>query len=350
MNYNINCINKRYLRLCVLTLEQEVNMIPYTVAFKHINANGGTKRFYRQVFVEEFDDNENNECYCIKLDDRILILDGLPILIDNYDLALIMASEFELQGEYMRLESMPISDKVISLIEKSHNKFPIDSKLRRQSYIDSVLNNLFTDLLRLAENERLKNSGFYDKYWLPIINWFNNTFNTNIKIDYMLIKGERDNINEFKDILDLQSVYDMNAEDVMEKYEQTEMAHKVSQLHTKSESLDVNYGSFKKFLHNLDDVRLWLLDDLIQWNYSPILSTALITNSTSLQHLFRAIQTPELDTSMIVPNEESLKINETLIRMASTRTFCNIWDKLKPINNNVCNSYNIPIIGELKHF
>lgn len=195
--------HRRNVRIAVLTAEQQINQIPNvelfalifcvcflslicvhlhvailsstkTVSFRFIDKEGGTKRFYREVFIEpikvphtptqhkaitgaeDYSPSSPKEpeqspfskySYLIKLDDRAVILQGLPILIDHYDLALMMASEFEAQSEFVRLESMPISDIAINLIERDARSNAIPMDMRRRGYTQSVLSHFENDLL-----------------------------------------------------------------------------------------------------------------------------------------------------------------------------------------------------------
>eukprot|EP00484_Ammonia_sp_Unknown_P031138 CAMPEP_0197032122 /NCGR_PEP_ID=MMETSP1384-20130603/10876_1 /TAXON_ID=29189 /ORGANISM="Ammonia sp." /LENGTH=366 /DNA_ID=CAMNT_0042461731 /DNA_START=119 /DNA_END=1219 /DNA_ORIENTATION=- len=365
-------------------------MIPNTVSFRFIDKEGGTKRFYRQVFVQEIrvphtptahDAIPSNDqlvfagtdldyqprspsapqpsrfskySYLIKLDDRAVILKGLPILIDHYDLALMIASEFESQGEYVRLESMPISNIAIDLIERDARTNAVPMDIRRRGYTQSVLSHFESDLLLIAENQRFYDIGFYQKEWVPIINWFNETFGTELKLEYYLMKGEKDKIDEFQTAMDVQNIFDMDTDDVMDKYQATEIAQKIEQFQQnikgvqerreKAKQDGPNYGRLKKFLANVDDTRLWMMDDLIQYCYSPILAIALITNAVSMEKILKAIECPELDVSMIVPNEEHLKLNQTQLRLAAAKCFLDVYDKMYPMSNPVLAKYNEPVV------
>lgn len=171
----------RNIRIAALSAEQQINQIPNTVSFRFIDKEGSTKRFYRQVFIEPIkvphtptrqkvitssirdEDTEldyqpssptapqdtqfSKWSYLIKLDDRVIILKGLPILIDHYDLAIMIASEFESQSEYIRLESMPMSDIALNIIERDARTNAIPMDVRRRGYTQSVISNFESDLL-----------------------------------------------------------------------------------------------------------------------------------------------------------------------------------------------------------
>ena len=196
-NHHLWKLQQRNVRIAALTAEQQINMIPNTVSFRFIDKEGSTKRFYRQVFVEPIKvphtptqhkaisgtdnldyDNEldyqprspeapqsddespwSKWSYLIKLDDRAIILQGLPIIIDHYDLALMIASEFEAQPEYIRLESMPMADICINLIERDARSNAVPMDIRRRGYTQSVLSHFENDLLLYVTSEIYGNYG-----------------------------------------------------------------------------------------------------------------------------------------------------------------------------------------------
>eukprot|EP00485_Elphidium_margaritaceum_P012290 CAMPEP_0202693780 /NCGR_PEP_ID=MMETSP1385-20130828/7811_1 /ASSEMBLY_ACC=CAM_ASM_000861 /TAXON_ID=933848 /ORGANISM="Elphidium margaritaceum" /LENGTH=365 /DNA_ID=CAMNT_0049349511 /DNA_START=104 /DNA_END=1201 /DNA_ORIENTATION=- len=364
-------------------------MIPNTVSFRFIDKNGGTKRFYRQVFVEPVkvphkptahDSIESNDAlmfkgsgldyqprspsapqpsrfskysYLVKLDDRAVILKGLPVLIDHYDLAIMIASEFEAQGEYIRLESMPIADIAINLIERDCRTNAISMDMRRKGYAQSVFSHFESDLLLIAENQRFYDMGFYDREWVPIINWFNETFETDLKLQYMIMKGEMDKVDELETAMDVQKIFDMDPDEVLDKYQETEIAKTIETLQDnikeraerrKEKNQGPNFGQLKKFLYHLDDTRLWMLDDMIQYCYSPMIAIALLTNAVSLEKILKAVQCPELDVAMIVPNEEYLKLNQTQLKIAACKCFIDVYDKMYPMKNPFLPRYEEPVI------
>lgn len=207
---------------------------------------------------------------------------------------------------------------------------------------------------RIAENQRFYDMNFYDVHWIPIINWFNETFGTELKLQYLLMKGEKDKIDEFETAMDVQNIFDMDPDDVMDKYQTTEIAQTIERLQNnikdlraeqqKSNIKGPNFGSLRKFLNNLDDTRLWIIDELIQFCYSPIIAIAVVTNAVPLEDVLKAVECPELDVSMIVPNEEHLKLNQTKLKIASCRSFLDVYDKMYPLLNPVVNSYKEPIV------
>merc|ERR1712129_574516 len=142
---------------------------------------------------------------------------------------------------------------------------------------------------------------------------------------------------------------------VMDKYQTTEIAKTIEKIQdnikAQREGQSIkdgirgpNYGKLGKFLHNLDDTRLWMIDELIQYCYSPMLAIALVTNAVPLHRIVRAIECPELDVSMIVPNEEHLKLNQTKLKIASCRCFLDVYDKMYPLVNPVLDKYKEPVL------
>ena len=210
-------------------------------------------------------------------------------------------------------------------------------------------------LNRIAENESFYKMNFYENEWVPIINWFNETFETDLSLQYMIMKGETDKIDQFETAMDVQNVFDMDPDDVMDKYQSTEIAKTIEKLQDNIKAArggqDIkqgikapNYGKLRKFLHNLDDTRLWMIDELIQYCYSPIIAVAVVLNAVSLEKIMKAIECPELDISMIVPNEEHLKLNQTQLKIASCRCFLDVYDKMYPLTNPVVAVFEEPLL------
>merc|ERR1712129_396249 len=180
--------------------------------------------------------------------------------------------------------------------------------------------------------------------WEPIIDWFNGAFSTELSLQYLLMKGEKDQISEFETAMDVQNIFDMDPDDVMDTYQTTEIAQTIESLQNKLKATRAeqelrhikgpNCGSLRLFLNNLDDTRLWMIDELIQYCYSPILAVAVVLNAVHLDNILTAIECPELDISMIVPNEEHLKLNQSQLKIASCRCFLDIYDKMYPLADN----------------
>ena len=159
------------------------------------------------------------------------------------------------------------------------------------------------------------------------------------------MQGEKDKIDEFETAMDVQNIFDMDPDDVMDKYQSTEIAQTIEKLQNNIKELRAehekpNYGLLRRFINNLDDTRLWMIDQMIQFCYSPILAVAIITNAVSLEKVLKAVACPELDVSMIVPNEEHLKLNQTQLKIASCKCFLNVYDKMYPLTNPVLDKYN----------
>ena len=57
------------------------------------------------------------------------------------------------------------------------------------------MNFVILQMLRIAENQRFYDMNFYENHWIPIIKWFNDTFGTELKLQYLLMKGEKDKID-----------------------------------------------------------------------------------------------------------------------------------------------------------
>merc|ERR1712154_660605 len=248
---------------------------------------------------------------------------------------------------------MPISDIAINLIERDARSNAIPMDIRRRGYTQSVLSHFENDLLLIAENQRFYDMKFYETHWIPIIDWFNDTFETELKLKYLLMKGEKDKIEEFQTAMDVQSIFDMDPDDIMDKYQTTEIAKTIESIQDNIKSVreeqgkrnikGPNYGTLRKFLNNLDDTRLWMVDELIQYCYSPIIAIAAVTNAVSLELLLKAVECPELDISMIVPNEEHLKLNQTQLKIASCKCFLDLYDKMYPLTHNpVTSVYDEP--------
>jgi len=261
----------------------------------------------------------------------------------------MIASEFEAQSEYIRLESMPLSDIAINLIERDARSNAIPMDIRRRGYTQSVLSHFENDLLLIAENQSFYDMNFYENEWVPIINWFNETFETDLKLQYLIMKGETDKIDQFETAMDVQNVFDMDPDDVMDKYQTTEIAKTIEKLQdnikaSREGRTAPNFGKLRKFLHNLDDTRLWMIDELIQYCYSPIIAVAVVLNAVSLDKILKAVECPELDISMIVPNEEHLKLNQTHLKIASCRCFLDVYDKMYPLTNPVVDKCQEPLL------
>lgn len=187
-------------------------------------------------------------------------------------------------------------------------------------------------------------SGFYERNWQPIIQWFNSTFDLNLKLEYMIMKGEGENVESVKDAMNEQTMYDMNFDDMLDKYQECEMAQTVTALTAKYKGHKYEYGLIPKFLASLDDVRLMMIADIIRYCYSPMIAIALVLNAISIEKALIAIQCPELDVQMIVPNEEELKLNDTVLYLAAVRNFLNCFDQMLPVTDGIVNKFDFPLV------
>jgi len=304
----------------LLAAPAPMNIVPDTVAFKNIDQKGGSKRFYREVFVQQ--NPENPSEYSLHLDNRVLLLKGKnPMMIPNYHIALLVASEWEAQAEYIRLESMPIMNFEVkrNIMEGDHRRLQ-----RRRGIVETLEHTIGEDLLLLAESEELYQKGFYEKHWEPVVKWFNEKFETQYEVTYIHL--EKDNrepsffeqligkepqevITEFENFM---TNLDQDPK-IKEKYEQ--ILHPGKQL-----------VKYRQWLRHQPDLKLLLMDELLAYFPSPILITALVEHVFDLDFFFETINCPELDTQVINDYKVNLKLVESQLFIAAAKTYLNFYE------------------------
>ena len=314
------------------------------IRFYPVDKDGRTRRFYRQVFINEITSNhpnfndhkplasltdpnndsnndsatdiKSNSRWTINLDNRLLISNERAIILDSYKLALAIALELESQSEYMRCESMPITETIcsyfdtieanmikhIELVQKHGNTKSVAfyDDMQRVSWRGSVATHFENDLLKICENEDLYNQGFYTNNWQPIIDWFNETFNSQVEMERLFMRDEEAPLSEYAKLgSDFSGLLDVDSQSVINNFKRTAIAKKLDYFEEKakeeSESnvikkkKETDMSHLRKYLSSLDSVRLWMIDNMIQYCYSPIIAVALVCNAFSLEHVLKCI-------------------------------------------------------------
>jgi len=302
----------------LMSAPMNINKIPDTVAFKNIDKKGGSKRFYREVFLSETEDSE----FTIYLDNRILLAKGnRPVTIPNRHVALTVASEFEAQATYIRLDSMPLTDLEVkrNIMEGNHMRIQ-----RRKGIIETLEHTLSEDLICIAESKERREDGFYEEYWQPIIDWFNGKFGSNFKIVYANMGSQDDNQSFFEQLVRKEP------HEMITEFESFMAALKrdpaSSSNYEKIVSPQVELGSFRRWTRLQPDLKLMVLDELIGYFPSVMLGAALVEHAFELDFLLKAVNCSELDTHVLSLYKENLKLTETQLFLAAGKCYLNLYE------------------------
>lgn len=233
--------------------------------------------------------------------------------------ALVMASEFESQGEYIRRDSMPLTELQLNVMEQMMNAE--NAGMRRRARCESLMHCLETDLLRTAEMKDGKDSGFYQQYWEPCIDWFNKKFHTHIKVFY----AEIEKLDPEQELKIVEEWMEKSPEDLWKTFY---AEHRKDPFHTGQydhQMIEMQEQSkserLARFLNKRTDLELFLLEEVLRWTQSTILGLCLLYDGCSLSHAINAINCDELDTAMIASDlhTENLKLVESQMMIAACK-------------------------------
>ncbi|CAB4386330.1 unnamed protein product [Rhizophagus irregularis] len=130
------------------------------------------KRFWKQVSIQL---NPDTQTYEILLDKRPLKTPGgskLTVPYSKKHLALLIAGEWESQNHVLRQHSLPLTSLISISIDKDNMKHDVINRLLRYFDNDTICyHEPYPD--SLVELQK--------KYWLPILDWVQNTYNVEIK-------------------------------------------------------------------------------------------------------------------------------------------------------------------------
>lgn len=139
------------------------------------------KRFYKQADIAKKGDS-----FTITLDDRVLnspMKAGL--LIKSHELALAIAKEWQEQGEYLNTDTMIYTKLANTALDRVAP--------RRAIIIDEVISYAGTDLICYRAVEPLSLISKEEKSWDPILEWFKNSHNINLKTGAGIMHVAQDN-------------------------------------------------------------------------------------------------------------------------------------------------------------
>jgi len=296
-----------------------INLVGNSVAFNLIDKKGRSRRFYRQVHIEEAEGWESQKGYTINLDDRpILTKDNTPLFIGTFDLACVIAHEWEMQGEFLRLEALPLTQ-----LQMKHNDLSLDQSNRfllRRGRLDLAFRAFESDLLKCADNLEHRNSGFYENNWQPIVTWFNDRFGTNIRIKYADIVEESNEdaqtaLDEWDDFQGLVSnLNDANPDNRLNIF-----GSKMKGL-IKDMAPD-EPGRFKEWYRQRTDIEMLVMDEMLMLIPSPMLVSALLCDGCTLEQATSAADCTELNTKILSTHHDNLKYVDTCLTLATGKTF-----------------------------
>ncbi|GBB83899.1 hypothetical protein RclHR1_10560009 [Rhizophagus clarus] len=133
------------------------------------------KRFWKEVTIQL---NPDTQTYEILLDKRALKTPGgskLTVPFSKKHLALLIAGEWESQNHILKQHSLPLTSLVSIYIDKNKNvnmKHEVINRLLRYFDNDTICyHEPYPD--SLVELQK--------KYWLPIIDWVQTTYNIEVK-------------------------------------------------------------------------------------------------------------------------------------------------------------------------
>lgn len=296
-----------------------INLVGNSVAYNLIDKLGRSRRFYRQVHIEVAEGLENQEGYTITLDHRpILTKDSKPLFIDTFDLACVISHEWEMQGEYIRLEALPLTR-----LQMKHNVLCTDQSNRfllRRGRLDLAFRAFESDLLKCADNLEHNESGFYENNWQPIVSWFNERFGTNIKIKYADIpedshQDEQANLTDWDDFQGLVSNLNKANSD-----------NRLNIFGSKMQGLLKDMtpddpGTFKSWYRKRTDMEMLIMDEMLMLIPSPILVSALLCDGCTLDQATSAADCTELNTKILSTHHDNLKYVDTCLALATGKTF-----------------------------
>lgn len=295
-----------------------INLVGNSVAYNLIDKQGRSRRFYRQVQIEEAEGWEQQQKgYTITLDHRpVLTKDSTPLFIDTFDLACVISHEWEMQGEFLRLEALPLTK-----LQMKHNDLSLDQSNRfllRRGRLDLAFRAFESDLLKCADN--LEHRGFYDENWKPIMTWFNQRFGTNIQIKYADIAEEshQDEQKAMDDWDDFQGlVSNLNS---------ANPDNRLNIFGSKMQGLLKDMtpddpGTFKSWYRERTDIELLVMDEMLMLIPSPILVSALLCDGCTLEQATSAADCTELNTKILSTHHDNLKYVDTCLALATGKTF-----------------------------
>jgi chaperone required for assembly of F1-ATPase len=134
-------------------------------------------RFYRSVAIEEYD-FEGRKGYVVRIGQEQYLRSNITnnvVIIPNLHLANAIAGEWELQQEYIRPNTLPLSDIMIKVQNVSDLPVDIGSKLKK-TIID------FFDAEYICHREGMGQRPQIEQHWNPLVRWFESTYNAKLNV------------------------------------------------------------------------------------------------------------------------------------------------------------------------
>jgi len=296
-----------------------INLVGNSVAYNLIDKSGRSRRFYRQVHIEEAEGWDNQKGYTITLDHRpILTKDSKVLFIDTFDLACVISHEWEMQGEYLRLEALPLTQ-----LQMKHNDLSMDQSNRfllRRGRLDLAFRAFESDLLKCADNLEHRESGFYEQNWQPIVSWFNERFGTSIKIKYADIaedaaQDDQTNLSDWDDFQGLVSNLNHANPDNRLNIFGSKMQGLIKDM------TPDDPGTFKSWYRDRTDIEMLVMDEMLMLIPSPMLVSALLCDGCTLDQATSAADCTELNTKILSTHHDNLKYVDTCLALATGKTF-----------------------------
>ena len=272
------------------------------------------KKFYKKIYVEEVHSKEKEE-FRIRIGQEQLLrtTTNKVVTVPTKEIGSVVAGEWELQLEYVRPATLPVTEIVCRIEDvRRENDFAVSYNMKKT--IHGFFDGEFVCLRQGMDDESVKQS--IKKHWDPLVEWFNNEFNTKLVV--------LDENSSFAD--------DPTQEDARIKFIERYTTSEGIRLFKKTQSV-------KYLFDRMSPAGLVLLNAMVEVTGSVVIASALYSGKIDAKEAAHATQLPlreQTNTFGLVMGEHDLQFAEQNCKLSALELLLNIY----PLSRDISDSYS----------
>ncbi|KAL0491021.1 ATP synthase Mitochondrial F1 complex assembly factor 2 [Acrasis kona] len=260
------------------------------------NSDERNPRFYKSVAIEEYDHNDKKG-YVVRIGQeqylRSLTTNNVVVLPNKY-LTNAVVAEWELQQEFIRPNTLPISNLLVNIQDAK------DNPLHEEKLKGVVLGYFDAEFICHQEDLHQRDTIKYiESHWTPIIQWFEKTYEVKLKV------FEGDSIADNPNQTDAKNAF-------IRKY-----------------STNKNPKYLDEMLDLLPAHKLTALQQLTDATCSVTIAIALMEGGITREQAVNAAQWPllfQIGSFGMVMGDHDLELSEQKMKISSIALFYKLYE------------------------
>ncbi|KAF0983489.1 hypothetical protein FDP41_010554 [Naegleria fowleri] len=271
------------------------------------------KKFYRRIYLEETTTKERKNEFRIRIGQEQLLrtTTNKIVTVPTQEIGTIVAGEWELQTEYVRPATLPITE-LVCRIEDVKRETNFEVSFNMKNTIHGFFDGEFVCLRQGMTDDNIKQA--IKEHWDPLVDWFNKEFDTKLVV------------------LDENSSFaaDATQEDARRKFIERYTTAEGIRLYNKT--LSVKY-----LFDRMSPAALVILNAMVEVTGSVVIASALYSGNINAKQAALATQLPVREQTNVfglVMGEHDLQFAEQNCKLSALELLLNMHPQSRDISDS----------------